>query len=167
VIVEVPDSDAATDLGDLWVELAAEQCQHGSHLLAERNRASITENIRRAIVARGMYVARAGADDDVGAGPGTILGFVMFTSDTEVMATDATRGTIENLYVRPDYRDQEIGSQLIAAAEAALAERGVDVIKLEVLAANDAARRFYRRHGYEPHRVQLEKPAESDNHSKD
>jgi len=37
------------------------------------------------------------------------------------------------------------------------------VVALETMADNEAARRFYRRHGYEPHRIELER--ESDTHS--
>jgi hypothetical protein len=35
------------------------------------------------------------------------------------------------------------------------------------MAANAAARRFYERHGYRTHRVELEKSARSDTHSKE
>jgi ribosomal protein S18 acetylase RimI-like enzyme len=38
---------------------------------------------------------------------------------------------------------------------------------LEVLAGNETARRFYETHGYEPHRVEMEKAPESDNHTKE
>ncbi|MFB6082979.1 MAG: GNAT family N-acetyltransferase [Halorientalis sp.] len=164
--VERPDTDAADAVADCWVDLAEEQRAVGSHLRAAENRNTIRENVRRAIVADGLYVAVAEADDEYDAEPGTILGFVMFSVGREPLATTATRGTIENLYVRPAYRDRGIGGELIATAEEKLAARGVDAVKLEVLADNEPARRFYRRHGYEPHRVQLEKPVESDNHSK-
>jgi ribosomal protein S18 acetylase RimI-like enzyme len=166
VNVERPDTDAADGIADLWVNLAEEQRAVGSHLRAAENRDTVAENVRRAIVADGLYVAVAEADDGVEAAAGTVLGFVMFSAGSELLATTATRGTIENLYVRPEYRDGGIGGELIGTAEAKLASRGVDAVKLEVLADNEAARRFYRRHGYDPHRVQLEKPVESDNHSK-
>lgn len=167
MFVESPDVDAAACLGDCWVALAREQRDHGSHLAAEANRTHVTENIARAIAADGIRVARADDDDSVDADAGEILGFVMFSSGTEVLATDATRGTIENLYVRRSYRNRGIGSDLLAAATAALESRGVDAITLDVLAANEAARRFYRRHGYEPHRVRMERSVESDRHTKD
>ena len=165
--IERPDADAVEEIADLWVDLAAEQRTVGSHLRAEENRGTITENLRRPVAADGLYVAVADDGDDYVADAGTILGFVMFNAGNDLLATSTTRGTIENLYVRPDYRDSGIGSELIATAERKLAARGVEAVKLEVLADNEAARRFYRRHGYEPHRVQLEKQVESDNHSKD
>ncbi|SEP02202.1 Acetyltransferase (GNAT) family protein [Halorientalis persicus] len=164
--VERPDTDAADAIADLWVDLAEEQRDVGSHLRAAENRDTIGENVRRAIVADGLYVAVAEPDDEFDAEPGAVLGFVMFSAGSELLATTSTRGTIENLYVRPEYRDRGIGGELIGVAEEKLAVRGVDAVKLEVLAANEAARRFYRRQGYDPHRVQLEKSVESDNHSK-
>lgn len=167
MFVESPGIDAVARLGDCWVNLAREQRAHGSHLSAEANRAHITENIARAIAADSVRVARADDDDGIDADTDEILGFVMFSSGTEVLATDATRGTIENLYVRPPYRDRGVGSDLLAAATTALESRGVDAITLDVLAANEAARRFYRRHGYEPHRVRMERPVENDRHTKD
>lgn len=166
MFIESPDVDAVARLGDCWVTLAREQRAHGSHLSAEANRAHITENIARAIAADGIRVARADDGDDIDASTDEILGFVMLSSGTEVFATDVTRGTIENLYVRPPYRNRGVGSDLLAAATTALESRGVDTITLDVLAANEAARRFYRRHGYEPHRVRMERSVESDRHTK-
>jgi ribosomal protein S18 acetylase RimI-like enzyme len=167
VFVESPDIDAVARLGDCWVNLAREQRAHGSHLSAEANLAHITENIARAIAADSVRVARAEDGDGIDADTDEILGFVMFSAGTEVLATDAVRGTIENLYVRPPYRNRGVGSDLLAAATTALESRGVDAITLDVLAANEAARRFYRRHGYEPHRVRMERPVENDRHTKD
>jgi ribosomal protein S18 acetylase RimI-like enzyme len=161
VRIESPDTDAADRIADLWVRLAEDQQQHGSHLKSEANREDITENITRSIVGDGLRVARAEADDDVESG--TVLGFVMFTIDIGPFETDVTRGTIENIYVEPEYRNQGVGAALLSAAEDALAERGADVVKLEVMGNNEDARRFYGGRGYEPHRVQLEKPIESDN----
>ena len=164
MVVESPDTDAAPVLADLWVDMAAEQRQHGSHLAADANRGAMADSIRRAIIADGVRVARAEADD--AAETGTVLGFVMFTTGTTVLETAVSRGSIENLYVVPDARNDGLGGALLDAAAAALAERGIDRVALEVMADNEAARRFYRRHGFEPHRVTMERPVESDTHSK-
>lgn len=164
MIIEAPDTDAAGPLADCWVELAEEQRQHGSQLRTEANREPIRESILRAIVTDGVYVARAEADDEYEADVGLILGFVMFSMDAQTYETTVSRGTIQNLYVRPEYRNQGLGSELLETATEKLADRGIEVVKLEVMAPNEAARRFYRRHGFEPHRVQLAKRVESDNH---
>jgi ribosomal protein S18 acetylase RimI-like enzyme len=91
---------------------------------------------------------------------GAIVGFVMYGPETRSYEQSVDRGIVENVFVHPDYRDHGIGSALLDTAERALAESGVDTIALDVMADNDAARRFYARRGYRPHRLELEVPAE-------
>ncbi|RDZ52056.1 GNAT family N-acetyltransferase [Haloferax sp. Atlit-6N] len=167
------------DLADLWVELAADQRSFGSHLRADANRAPIREALARHVAADGVLVAREegtdgaekndGNDGNDAEGPetGDIVGFVMFDIEAGAYEQDATRGMIRNLFVRPAYRDAGVGARLLAAAETALGDAGADTVALDVLADNDAARRFYRRHGYRPHRVELEKSMRNDTHSKE
>jgi ribosomal protein S18 acetylase RimI-like enzyme len=153
VRIETPDTEAAGDIADLWVELAREQRAFGSHLHAESNRATIREAIVRHIISGGVLVAR---DDD------EIVGFVMFGPESERYEQDVSRGIIRNIVVRPDHRNEGIGVELLSEAESALRDAEFDVVSLSALADNEAARRFYAREGYEPHRVELEKPLESD-----
>lgn len=161
--IDAPEIDAADALADLWVRLAAEQKEHGSHLQADANRETIRESLLRALVTDGVLVARAEAGDEFDAAPETILGFVMFNPERRQFETTIPRGTIQNLYVLPDYREQGLGTQLLDAATATLGDRGIEVVTLEVMADNEEARRFYSRHGFEPHRVHLSKRIESDN----
>jgi len=91
-------------------------------------------------------------------GESSIAGFVMFGLESGAYEQDVVRGVIHNLYVRPASRDAGIGSRLLSAAEAALEDEGADVVSLEAMTANEAAVAFYERHGYRPHRVELEKP---------
>ena len=91
----------------------------------------------------------------------------MYHLETGLYDQDVTRGIIDNVYVDPEHRDGTVGSQLLEYAESELADDGADVFALSVMFENDAARRLYERRGYEPHRVMLEKPTESDTHSKD
>jgi ribosomal protein S18 acetylase RimI-like enzyme len=157
VRIEPATRDRADTLADLWVQLADEQQDYGSHLLPDGNRAAVRDIILRHVVTDRLYVAVV---DDA------VVGFVTFDVETGYFEQDVTRGVIEHLYVDPDYRDVGIGSELIERAERALLDRSVDVVSLEVMADNDAARRFYRRHGYRPHRTEMEKSAQSDTHSK-
>jgi ribosomal protein S18 acetylase RimI-like enzyme len=53
-------------------------------------------------------------------------------------------------YVRAESRGAGIGSALLDALEAGLAERGVTDLVLGVLPGNDAAIRMYERRGYRP-----------------
>jgi ribosomal protein S18 acetylase RimI-like enzyme len=144
-------------LVDCWVELAADQRQYGSRLLPAENRGAVADVIARHIVTHDLFVARR---DE-------IVGFVMYHVEEGRYLQDQLIGIISNLYVRATARDQGIGSALLTAAESELAAAGVDTVSLEVLAANDAARRFYARHGYQAHRVELAKPIENDTHSKE
>jgi len=150
----VDDVDA---LVDCWVDLAAGQQQYGSRLESEPNRKQATDSMARHVVMGGVFVAREE----------TILGFVMFHTDEGSYSQTEPTGEISNLYVRPAVRNCGVGSELLAAAERALAADGAESVTLDVLAANDAARRFYARHGYDHHRIELTKRIESDTHSKD
>ena len=96
---------------------------------------------------------------------GDVVGFVMFGPESGSYQQDVDRGTVHNIYVREPYRGEGIGTDLLDAAEAALADVGVEVISIGVMAANDGARRLYRRRGYGPHRVELEKETETTNQS--
>ncbi len=157
--IEAPTLADADSLADLWVELAYDQRDHGSHLPPEPNREAVLDGLSRHIVAGDVLAARR-AD-------GTFVGFVQFGPDGGSYEQDVERGVVENLYVRPDHRGDGLGSELLARAEQALLDAGVERVALEVLADNEAARRFYARHGYEPHRVELEKSPESDSHTKE
>ena len=158
--IERPTTDDLNALVEQWVALASEQRAHGSHLAAEGNREAVRETIARAIVTDCARVAREDGD---------LLGFVTYEPASSQYEGDVTRGYVQNLYVRPDSRGAGVGAALLDAAERALADIGADVVSLEALADNAAARRFYRRHGYDVHRVTMEKSLadESDNHSKD
>ncbi|ESS12922.1 MAG: acetyltransferase, GNAT family [uncultured archaeon A07HR60] len=136
----------------LWVELAADQRVHGSHLVAEANREAVREAIARAIVAGEVFVARVNEE---------IVGFVMVSIEVGRYEQDVHRGTVDNIFVQPDDRGCGIGALLLGTAERRLAAAGVDVVSLETMADNDAARRFYEGHDYESHRVELEKPIDA------
>jgi ribosomal protein S18 acetylase RimI-like enzyme len=145
--IHVPDTDAADSLVDLWLALASDQRAHGSRLLVEENAQKIRKSILYHIVNDSLLVA---VEDD-------IVGFVMFSVEDGGYEQDRRRGLIENLYVRPERRNDGVGSALIDAAESRLHDREVEAIALEVLVENERAREFYSKHGYDTHRLELEK----------
>ncbi|WIV67280.1 GNAT family N-acetyltransferase [Natrialbaceae archaeon AArc-T1-2] len=148
---------AETDLEavtDLWVRLAREQRDHDSHVRPAENRATIRETLSAHRVGDGLLVARL---------DGEVVGFASFTVEHGTFELDVTRGLLSNLYVTPSRRGEGIGTALLEAVEDALAERGVDVVTLEAMADNEAARRFYRRNGYDAHRVAMERNLETKN----
>jgi len=151
-----PSPSAADTVADLWVALARGQDTHDSHLLAEPNRTRVRERLARYATTGKLLVARSPD------GERRIVGFVTFLVKTDQYEVDCRRGLVENLYVVPDRRGEGIGSALLTRAEQRLREAGAEVISLEAMADNEAARRFYRRHGYEPHRVELEKQTDAE-----
>ncbi|WP_255149242.1 GNAT family N-acetyltransferase [Halorarius halobius] len=150
--VDTADLDDADALADLWVDLATGQRDHGSHLLAAQNREQARESLLRHALTGGLLVAREDGD---------VLGFVSFYPEGGSFEQDVQRGIVENIYVVPERRGEGIGSTLLEAAEEELIADGVEVLALEAMADNERARRFYRRHGYEPHRVELERETDT------
>ena len=62
---------------------------------------------------------------------------------------DETGGTVLRIYVAPDRRGDGIGSDLLAHAREALADRGAGRLQAMVLADNEPGNEFYRRLGFE------------------
>lgn len=160
--IEPAEPGDVETLADLWVQLAREQREHGSYVLPDANRETILETLEAHRVGDGLLVARL---------EGELAGFASFSVERGTFSLSATRGLLSNLYVRPAYRNRGVGSALLEAVERSLAEQGADVLVLEAMADNEAARRFYRRNGYEEYRVALERSleerSESDTHSKE
>jgi len=146
------DVDAVTGL---WLDLAAEQLQYGSHLRVEANRETIRIDLARHMAEETVLVAREEG----------VVGFVSFEMADGVFEERVRRGRVQNLYVEPAWRDRGVGSELLAAAEDALEDAGAEAIAVEAMAGNERARRLYERRGYEPHRIEYERPAETDTHS--
>jgi len=142
--VEPGTLDDLDRLVELWVDLAAEMREHGARVRPADSRGVVREELGRALVGDRVHVVRE---------DGTILGFASHRTDDGPLATDGDRALVTYLYVVP---------------ERALLAAGHDEVALEVLAGNERARRFYRRLGYEPHRLELAKSPsddENDNHS--
>jgi ribosomal protein S18 acetylase RimI-like enzyme len=55
---------------------------------------------------------------------------------------------LHHISVRPAHRRQGVGSALIEAVRAAAAELGITLLGADVWSFNDAARAFFRRHGF-------------------
>ena len=156
--IDAADTADADLMADRWVDLAADQREYGSHLRPADNRDRIHETLLQHVFNDTALVARAVDADD----PAPVVGFVTFGRETGAYAQDVDRGIVHNIYVSPEHRRAGVGSALLSAAERTLAGRGVEAVALEAMATNAAARAFYRAQGYEPHRVELEKPLESD-----
>lgn len=146
--IERANSDDIDAVTELWVRLARGQREHDSFIRAEPNRETMRETLAAYQVADGLLVARA--DDRV-------VGFASYSIERGTLDLDSTRGTLSNLYVEPAYREQGIGTTLLETAADELAAKGAAVLTIEVMADNEAARRFYREQGYESYRVAMKR----------
>jgi ribosomal protein S18 acetylase RimI-like enzyme len=64
-------------------------------------------------------------------------------------------GYLSSLYVRPDARGKGTAKALVREITARLAAQGVEVLELDVLASNAAARAIYERWGFAPVEINL------------
>lgn len=151
--IEPATLDDLERLVELWLALARDQREYGSRIEPGANDDAIRKSLAQHALAEGVLLARDGD---------RAVGFVMFGPKERGFERARTRGVVRNVFVVPDARGEGVGTALMDAAEERLAAAGVDEIVLEAMADNDAARSFYRERGYEPHRVQFVKPAESD-----
>jgi len=62
---------------------------------------------------------------------------------------------LHHIGVRPAHRRRGVGGGLIAAVRAAAAENGITLVTIDVWTFNDAARAFFRRHGFVPNTERL------------
>lgn len=76
------------------------------------------------------------------------IAIVVDTSEIEGAAARADVALIWDIRVAPEYRQQGVGSRLIAFAERHLHTQGVRHLKAETQNINTAACRFYARSGY-------------------
>ncbi|MBC7002262.1 GNAT family N-acetyltransferase [Photobacterium sp. BZF1] len=61
-------------------------------------------------------------------------------------------GLIDQFYLKPEWRQQGIGTVLIPQVEAHAASAGVHALSLEVNIGNKGARKFYEKHEFVPRR---------------
>lgn len=88
------------------------------------------------------YIRSRGAFTLIAEEAGNIAGFVVAQRRTN------GSGHIITIDVREEFRRSGLGSALLSAAEAKLAERGSSAVVLETAISNAPALAFYKRHGY-------------------
>jgi len=150
-------SDARTDVGGLaeleplWIEL------HRHHRDVSRYR-ELVEDLgaswerrldwyRRLLRQGGCYLTvRDDRDRD------RVVGYAMLALEDGPDDTFATTGGIAEivtLVVSGEHRSAGVGRALLSAAERAALARGIDTVKIAVMAGNERAHAFYEGHGYE------------------
>ena len=103
-------------------------------------------------VSRWHGTERVGTDIDredavilVATDGGEVIAFVQAYLDTQRPAV----ADIDWLHVAPERREEGIGTELLAAAERTLRERGIALVEGHVMVENEVGVRFYERHGFE------------------
>ena len=75
------------------------------------------------------------------------LFLLLYAQDTDI-ADGARRAYLFSFRVRPEWRNQGLGSFMLDMAEEELISRGFSSIRLNVARTNPLARRLYERYGY-------------------
>lgn len=91
------------------------------------------------------------------AAPGAILaGFLIATIENEIPIYRVRQyGFIHDLWVEPAYRQQGVARQLVQAAIDRFRQLGVDQIRLDTAAANDAARHLFASCGFRVSTIEM------------
>ena len=90
-----------------------------------------------------------------------IVGFVCVLAripDTPPDEHSRPHAAVGELFVEPARRGEGIARQLLARAESHAVEWGAERLRVQVLAANESARRLYADVGFRDRLVELEKP---------
>lgn len=112
-----------------------------------------------------VAVAESGEGEDDGgetAGSDEVVGYVFVLPARLAMVWDAA--VVNELYVAPDHRGTGVADDLMAAAVDLVGDQDLplDRIVLDVDPANERARAFYDRHGFEPWGEMVARPVDRD-----
>ena len=106
------------------------------------NAADITRLLTR--VAEDERLGRTWLATCNGADVGYLLAVFVFSLEFQGVTAE-----IDEFFVLPKYRGYGVGARLMAVAEGEFRATGCTNVSLQIGRANEAARRFYRGHGFE------------------
>jgi ribosomal protein S18 acetylase RimI-like enzyme len=93
-------------------------------------------------------------DDD-----GTLAGFIWVAVRMDLQGT---YGSIDQVYLKPEYRRRGLGALLMNAAHDYIQRQGLDLARLYVTCDNFDAVSLYRRMGYRVTRYEMERSLDSE-----
>jgi ribosomal protein S18 acetylase RimI-like enzyme len=150
VTIEIVEAGAERldDLEPLWHALVQHHGAVADGLGEPRERADTWARRRRLyqelLAKDGTYALIAERD-------GAPIGYAMVSLSRPSMTwTIDHSANLETLAVLPEARGAGVGTQLVEAVKDRMRAAGVTHLALGVVATNDAAIRFYRRHGFQP-----------------
>jgi len=85
---------------------------------------------------------------------GETIGFLTLSDGTHPSREYGEYLKLVNLFVKPGHRNQGYGTEAVEWVKEQAAERGCDHLKVSFEVANDGARRFYGRHGFEEKQIE-------------
>jgi len=140
----------------LMLHVARTRPQHYRLSLTLRDaRWTTSEAIRRQRKARGFFLIAEVGGNPAGFLSAAVAGFPPRWARLEERPN--LQGHIDDVFVEPVVRNRGVGTALFKAAEKRLRAMGCDNLRLGVVAGNTGARRFYRRLGFQDHRLGLRK----------
>ena len=87
---------------------------------------------------------------------GYVNGSVLVNDKVEVLPKQETYLEIENIYVRPEFRNQHVGGDLLEQLLAIAEQNGIKRFVVSTITKDmDRILRFYRRYGFKPWSVEL------------
>ena len=132
----------------------AERALHASRLPgAEVGEGYLERLLAQVEVASGCVLVAEAA----GAAVGFTAGWLAESTDTLQSPAYRRHGYIADICVAPEWRGRGVAQRLLAAVEARLAAAGARRLKICSLATNRPAIAAYRRFGFRPFEVELEK----------
>jgi len=158
--VRVAQPEDAEAIGSLWLELVGyhreldenmpKPSQDGAHRYAQRIRYTLDDDTHLVLVAE---------EDEalVGYNLGMVIDLL-----PDVFVSERA-GMIADVYVRPEWRGQGVGTALMSAMRDWFALRGVTHYELYVAAVNEQGRRFWEKTmGGVPVMIRMRMPVEVD-----
>ncbi|MBI1260947.1 MAG: GNAT family N-acetyltransferase [Rhizobiales bacterium] len=125
---------------------------HDAETLLESNRATGAESAESHHDYIESEIAKLGGTTFVAEEGGQVVGFLAYTIEedpgTFVRPERRRHGMIWDISVSAAMRGRGLGRELVSAAEADLATKGVNEMRLYVLANNKRAQALYRELGY-------------------
>lgn len=153
-ICECKPEDVNESLKQLWLSLAREMFKIERFILPSAENADKWISFTRDTLVRGkgfLFVAKNG-NKPIGFCTSSI--FEMPLEASEIM------GSINDLYVLPEFRGRGIGRKLVAESLKKLKAQGVNTARLNVLKENRAAVKLYRKLGFKIYNYGMEKTLE-------
>ena len=87
---------------------------------------------------------------------GYIHASVQHDNPVEIISLDQPYVIIEDIYVRPDFRNRDIGGALLERVFAVAQQEGIERFTVGTQSkATDGILKFYRSHGFTPWRIQF------------